>query len=100
MTRDPRRPPGGVRPATKFDDLPDAVVIEARRRLIDAFALALAGALDEPAPTIAAQGRRGRLRPSRRGALRRRAASADWAAFRQRRAYPPTWIANDTYSLL
>ena len=38
--------------ATRFDDLPDVVIIEARRRLIDAFGCA-AGALHEPAPTIA-----------------------------------------------
>ena len=35
-----------------FDALPDAVIAEARRRLIDAFACA-AGALHEPAPIIA-----------------------------------------------
>ena len=37
---------------TSFDRLPDAVVAEAKRRLIDAFGCA-AGALHEPAPTIA-----------------------------------------------
>ena len=38
--------------ATRFEDLPETVVAEARRRLLDAFACA-AGALDEPAPGIA-----------------------------------------------
>ena len=37
---------------TRFEDLPDKVVVEARRRLIDVFGCA-AGALDEPAPGIA-----------------------------------------------
>ena len=38
--------------SARFEDLPEAVVVEARRRLLDAFACA-AGALQEPAPTIA-----------------------------------------------
>lgn len=38
--------------STRFEDLPEAVVSEARRRLLDAFACAV-GALGEPAPTIA-----------------------------------------------
>ncbi len=38
--------------ATRFEDLPGAVVVEARRRLLDAFGCA-AGALGEPAPGIA-----------------------------------------------
>jgi len=38
--------------ATRFEDLPGSVVVEARRRLIDAFGCA-AGALREPAPIIA-----------------------------------------------
>lgn len=38
--------------STRFDDLPERVVAEARRRLIDAFGCA-AGALGEPAPGIA-----------------------------------------------
>src|SRR4051794_41957259 len=37
---------------TRFEDLPEAVVVEARRRLLDAFGCA-AGALGEPAPSIA-----------------------------------------------
>ncbi len=37
---------------TRFADLPGAVVVEAKRRLIDSFACAL-GALHEPAPIIA-----------------------------------------------
>ena len=50
--------------STRFEDLPEAVVVEARRRLLDAFACA-AGALDEPAPTIARRVA-GRMRGSRR----------------------------------
>lgn len=38
--------------STRFEDLPEAVVIEARRRLIDSFGCA-AGALGDPAPEIA-----------------------------------------------
>jgi MmgE/PrpD N-terminal domain len=38
--------------STRFEDLPDAVVNEAKRRLLDAFACA-AGALGEPAREIA-----------------------------------------------
>jgi 2-methylcitrate dehydratase len=38
--------------STRFDDLPDTVIVEARRRLLDAFACA-AGALDEPSSSIA-----------------------------------------------
>jgi 2-methylcitrate dehydratase len=66
--------------ATKFDDLPENVVVEARRRLIDAFACA-AGALDEPAPTIARRAARvvsGQPGAALFGGGR---SSADWAAF-------------------
>ncbi len=66
--------------ATKFDELPAAVVVEARRRLIDAFACA-AGALHEPAPTIARKAARavpGEPGASLFGGGR---SSADWAAF-------------------
>ena len=38
--------------SVRFEDLPDLVVVEATRRLVDALACA-AGALHEPAPTIA-----------------------------------------------
>ncbi len=37
---------------TRYEDLPAAVVVEARRRLLDALGCAV-GALDEPAPSIA-----------------------------------------------
>jgi 2-methylcitrate dehydratase len=40
--------------STRFDDLPEGVVNEARRRLLDSFACA-SGALGEPAPGIARQ---------------------------------------------
>lgn len=66
--------------STRFDDLPAEVVVEAKRRLIDAFGCA-AGALDDPAPQAA-----------RRAALKVRGepdsaligggrSSPDWAAF-------------------
>ncbi len=66
--------------ATKFDDLPARVIVEARRRLIDAFACA-AGALGEPAPAIArrvAKAVRGEPGAALFGGGR---SSADWAAF-------------------
>jgi 2-methylcitrate dehydratase len=66
--------------ATKFDQLPGAVVDEARRRLIDAFACA-AGALDEPAPKIARKAAKavsGNPGATLFGGGR---SSADWAAF-------------------
>ncbi len=65
---------------TRFDDLPESVVVEARRRLIDALACA-AGALGEPAPTIARKvASRVRSEPGATliGGGR---SSADWAAF-------------------
>jgi 2-methylcitrate dehydratase len=65
---------------TKFADLPAAVVVEARRRLIDAFGCA-AGALGEPAPTIArraAAAVRGEPGAALMGGGR---SAADWAAF-------------------
>lgn len=66
--------------STRFDDLPETVVVEAKRRLLDAFACG-AGALHEPAP-----------RAARRSALKVRGepgaaligggrSSPDWAAF-------------------
>ncbi len=66
--------------ATKFDDLPDAVIVEARRRLLDAFACA-AGALDEPSSSIArkaAQAVRSEPGSALFGGGR---SSPDWAAF-------------------
>ncbi len=65
---------------TRFEDLPDAVIVEARRRLTDAFGCA-AGALHEPAPTIArrvAATIQGQPGASLMGGGR---SSADWAAF-------------------
>ena len=65
---------------TRFEDLPTGVVVEAKRRLIDAFACA-AGAFDEPAPTIARKVARtiqGDAGASLFGGGR---SSADWAAF-------------------
>ncbi len=66
--------------STRFEDLPTAVVVEARRRLLDAFACA-AGALHEPAPTIArkvAAKVKGEPGAALFGGGR---SSADWAAF-------------------
>lgn len=66
--------------AARFENLPDAVVAEARRRLLDAFACA-AGALGEPAPTIARTAA-GRVRGTPGAALIGGGrSSADWAAF-------------------
>ena len=65
---------------TRFEDLPDQVVVEARRRLIDAYACA-AGALEGPAPAIArrvAARTQGQPGAALIGGGR---ASADWAAF-------------------
>lgn len=66
--------------STRFEDLPEAVVVEARRRLLDAFACA-AGALHESAPTIAR-----RVAASLNGApggtlFGGGRSTADWAAF-------------------
>jgi 2-methylcitrate dehydratase len=66
--------------STRFEDLPEAVVVEARRRLIDAFACAT-GALSEPAPSVArrvAAGVQGKPGAALFGGGR---SSADWAAF-------------------
>src|SRR5689334_15723595 len=66
--------------STRFEDLPDAVVAEARRRLLDAFACA-AGALGEPAPEAArrvAATMRGEPGGALLGGGR---SSADWSAF-------------------
>ncbi len=65
---------------TRFEDLPEMVVVEARRRLLDAFACAV-GALREPAPTIArrvATTMRGEPGASLFGGGR---STADWGAF-------------------
>jgi 2-methylcitrate dehydratase len=66
--------------STRYNDLPGAVVAEAKRRLLDAFACA-AGALNEPAPTIArrvAATIRGEPGAALIGGGR---SSPDWAAF-------------------
>ena len=66
--------------STRFEDLPETVVVEARRRLIDAFGCA-AGALDEPSPTIARKVARSigvDRGPALFGGGR---SSTDWAAF-------------------
>ena len=66
--------------STRFEDLPEVVVSEARRRLLDAFACAV-GALGEPAPSIArrvASTVRGEPGAALMGGGR---SSADWAAF-------------------
>jgi 2-methylcitrate dehydratase len=66
--------------STRFEDLPGPVVVEAKRRLIDAFGCA-AGALDEPAPGVArrvAARVRGEPGAALIGGGR---SSPDWAAF-------------------
>jgi 2-methylcitrate dehydratase len=65
---------------TRFEDLPGAVVAEARRRLMDSFGCAV-GALGEPAPTIARRVA-SRVRGEPGGAIFGGGrSSADWAAF-------------------
>ncbi len=65
---------------TRFEDLPEAVVVEARRRLLDSLGCAV-GALEEPAPTIARRvaGRTGGT-PSV-ALIGGGDAAPDWAAF-------------------
>ena len=66
--------------ATRFETLPETVVIEARRRLIDSFGCA-AGALNDSAPQIARQCAsiiKGDPGAALIGGGR---SSADWAAF-------------------
>ena len=66
--------------ATRFEDLPEAVVVEARRRLLDSLGCAV-GALAEPAPTIARRVA-GRTRGTPSVALIGGGVAApDWAAF-------------------
>jgi 2-methylcitrate dehydratase len=66
--------------STRYEDLPDEVVVEARRRLVDALGCAV-GALEEPASSIA-RGVAGRFQgtPSVR-LIGGGTAAADWAAF-------------------
>jgi 2-methylcitrate dehydratase len=66
---------------TRFDDLPEIVVVEARRRLLDSLGCAV-GALDEPAPTIARRvaGRTGGGTPSV-SLIGGGGGTPDWAAF-------------------
>jgi 2-methylcitrate dehydratase len=65
---------------TRFEDLPETVVVEARRRLLDSLGCA-AGALEEPAPPIARRVA-GRTRGTPSVALIGGGVAApDWAAF-------------------
>src|ERR1700728_1501801 len=66
--------------STRYEDLPDAVVVEARRRLLDALGCAV-GALKEPASSIARRVA-GRFQgtPSVR-LIGGGTAAPDWAAF-------------------
>ncbi len=66
--------------ATKFDDLPGPVVVEARRRWIDALGCA-AGALGEPAPAIARRCARAIGGEPGVGLIGGGRATPDWAAF-------------------
>ncbi len=66
--------------STRFEDLPNEVVVEARRRLLDAFACA-AGALDEPAPEIARKAARAVRSEPGSGLFGGGRSSPDWAAF-------------------
>ena len=65
---------------TRFEDLPEAVVVEARRRLLDALGCAV-GALHEPAPSIARRvAGRAQGTPSV-NLIGGGTAAPDWAAF-------------------
>ena len=65
---------------TRFEDLPEPVVVEARRRLLDAFACA-AGALHEPAPMIARRAARAVRSEPGSALFGGGRSSTDWAAF-------------------
>ncbi len=66
--------------STRFEDMPETVVVEARRRLLDTLGCA-AGALEEPAPTIARRVA-GRFSGSPSASVIGGGPSApDWAAF-------------------
>jgi 2-methylcitrate dehydratase len=65
---------------TRFEDLPPQVVAEAKRRLLDAFACA-AGALNEPAPTIARRVAATMKGEPGGGLFGGGRSTADWAAF-------------------
>ena len=64
----------------RFDDLPDGVVDEAKRRLLDAFACA-AGALGEPAPGIARRAAKAVRSEPGAALFGGGRSSTDWAAF-------------------
>ena len=64
---------------TRFEDLPDRVVAEARRRWIDSLGCAV-GALDEPAPGIARRAARA-VGAGGAGLIGGGRSSVDWAAF-------------------
>jgi 2-methylcitrate dehydratase len=66
--------------STRFEDLPDAVIVEARRRLLDAFACAT-GALDEPSSSIARKAASAVHSEPGSSLFGGGRSSADWAAF-------------------
>ncbi len=66
--------------STRFEDLPEGVVVEARRRLLDAFGCA-AGALDEPAPGIARKAARAVRSEPGAALFGGGRSSPDWTAF-------------------
>jgi 2-methylcitrate dehydratase len=80
---------------TQFENLPDAVVVEAKRRLLDAFACA-AGALHEPAPTIARRVATTIQADPGASLFGGGRSSADWAAFANG-AHIRYLDCNDTY---
>lgn len=65
---------------TRFEDLPGAVIVEARRRLIDSFACAI-GALHEPAPVIARETAQAMGAGAGAALFGGGRATPDWAAF-------------------
>jgi 2-methylcitrate dehydratase len=66
--------------STRFEDLPETVVTEAKRRLLDAFACA-AGALGEPAPIIARRVASSLSCEPGAALIGGGRSTADWAAF-------------------
>ena len=81
--------------SVRFDDLPAKVVDEAVRRLVDTFACA-AGALGEPAPTIARRAAARVHAEPGAGLIRGGRSAPDWAAFANG-AHIRYLDCNDTY---
>jgi 2-methylcitrate dehydratase len=81
--------------ATRFEDLPAAVVVEARRRLLDTLGCAV-GAQDEPAPTIARKVASQTQGTPSVTLIGGGSSAADWAAFANG-VHIRYFDCNDTY---